>query len=182
MVVGCSPWGVGTSIITLQHHSGSAIAIPQLFKKSTPDLHRCKSVRVHPCAHSQHIKVLKLFIYMYYGCGMQSTGVLSLNHDITTSLGLAHTPIFQKWSPPGLQWLGNITRGWLCTVNNTKWNKDNKSVWRMDLPVDIEDTYDDRCEDEINKKDYQVDTGNRKSKGSMSVSSNLSMVRSFFKI
>ncbi len=27
-------------------------------------------------------------------------GVWSLNHDITTSFGLAHTPIFQNWSPP----------------------------------------------------------------------------------
>jgi hypothetical protein len=54
-------------------------------QKSTPDLHRHNSVRVDPYAHSQHIKVLKLFIYIYYGCGMQSTGVWSLNYDITTS-------------------------------------------------------------------------------------------------
>ncbi len=42
----------------------------------------------------------------------------------------------------------------------------------MDLPVDIDDTYDDRCEDEINKNDYQVTTGDRESESSMSVSSN----------
>ncbi len=33
----------------------------------------------------------------------------------------------------------------------------------MNLPVDIEDTDDDGCEDEIDKNDYQVDTGNRES-------------------
>jgi hypothetical protein len=52
-----------------------------------------------------------------------------------------------------------------------KWNKDNKSAWRMHLPVDIEDTYDDGCEDEIDKNDYQVDTGDREIESSMSVSS-----------
>ena len=30
---------------------------------------------------------------------MQSMGVWSLNHDITTSLGLSHTPIIQKSTP-----------------------------------------------------------------------------------
>ncbi len=30
---------------------------------------------------------------------MQSTGVWSLNHGITTSLRLSHTPIFQKSTP-----------------------------------------------------------------------------------
>ena len=82
---------------------------------------------------------------------MQSTGVWSLNHDIPTSLGLAHTPI---------------------VLSPTKWNKDNKGAWRMDLPVDIEDTYDDGCEDNINKNDYQVDTDDRESENSVSVSSN----------
>jgi len=41
----------------------------------------------------------------------------------------------------------------------------------MDLPGEIEDTYDDRCEDEIDKNDYQVDTGDSESESSMSVSS-----------
>ena len=46
-------------------------------------------------------------------------------------------------------------------------------AWRMDfLPVDIEDTYDDGCEDKIDKNDYQVDIGDRESESSMSVSSN----------
>ena len=58
-----------------------------------------------------------------------------------------------------------------CVLLPSKWNKDNEGAWRMDLPVDIEDTYDDRCEDEIDKNDYQVDTGDSESKSSMSVSS-----------
>ncbi len=43
-----------------------------------------------------------------------------------------------------------------CVLLPTKWNKDNKGAWRIHLPVDIEDTYDDGCEDEIDKNDYQV--------------------------
>ncbi len=52
----------------------------------------CNSVRVHPYAHPQHIKVIKHFVYIHYGCGMQSTGVPSLNHDL---FGLHLTPILQ---------------------------------------------------------------------------------------
>ncbi len=73
--------------------------IPIFLKLVTPDLHRLTHVRVHPYAHPQHIKVLELFLYIYYGCGMQSTGVWSLNHDIATSLGLSPTPIFLKPTP-----------------------------------------------------------------------------------
>jgi hypothetical protein len=38
--------------------------------------------------------VLKHFIYIQYGCGKQSAGVYSLNHDTTTSFGIHLTPIF----------------------------------------------------------------------------------------
>ncbi len=51
----------------------------------------------------------------------------------------------------------------------TKWNKDKEGAWRMDLPVDIEDTYDDGCEDEINKSDTQVETRDYESESSMIV-------------
>ncbi len=61
-----------------------------------PHLHRQNSVRVHPFAHPQYIKVLKHFVYTWFGCGMQSAGLWSLNHDLTTSLGLSHTPILPK--------------------------------------------------------------------------------------
>ncbi len=36
-----------------------------------------------PYAHPQHVKELKHFVNIWYGCGMQSKGVWSLNHDIT---------------------------------------------------------------------------------------------------
>ena len=53
----------------------------------------------------------------------------------------------------------------------TKWNKKKEGAWRMDLPVDIEDTYDDGGEDEINKSDPKVDTRDNERESSMSVSS-----------
>ncbi len=42
------------------------------------------------------MKVLKHFIYIQYGCGMQSAVVYSLNHDPTTSFGLRLPPLLQK--------------------------------------------------------------------------------------
>ena len=62
----------------------------------------------------------------------------------------------------------------------SKWNKDNEDAWWMDLPVDIEDTYDDGYEDRIDKNDYQLDTGDSERESSMSASSNQSMFWSFF--
>ena len=53
----------------------------------------------------------------------------------------------------------------------TKWNKDTEGAWKMDLPADIEDKYDDGHEDNINKSDSQVVTSNCESESSMSVSS-----------
>ena len=41
------------------------------------------------------MKVLKHFIYLQYGCGMQLTGLPSLNHDTTTSFG-STLPKFYK--------------------------------------------------------------------------------------
>jgi hypothetical protein len=45
------------------------------------------------------MKVLKHFLYIQYGCGMQSVVVYSLNHDTTTSFRLHLTPIFQNLAP-----------------------------------------------------------------------------------
>ncbi len=42
-------------------------------------------VRVHPNTFSQHMKVLKQVICMYYGCVMQIGDVYILNNDITMS-------------------------------------------------------------------------------------------------
>ncbi len=53
----------------------------------------------------------------------------------------------------------------------TKWNKDTKGAWRIDIPVDIEDKYDDGHEANINKSDSQLETSNCESESSMSVSS-----------
>jgi hypothetical protein len=56
-------------------------------------------IRVYPYAHPQHLKVLNHFVYIQYGCGMQSMGVGSLNYDITTSYRLSNTPFSLKVSP-----------------------------------------------------------------------------------
>ena len=71
----------------------------QNFPKFGPHLHRYNSVRVHPYAHPQHMKVLKHFVYFQNGCGRQSVVAYSLNHDTTTSFGLHLTPIFQNVAP-----------------------------------------------------------------------------------
>jgi hypothetical protein len=55
-------------------------------------------IRVYPYAHPQHLKVLNHFVYIQYGCGMQSMGVSILNHDTTTSYRLVHTPFFLKFT------------------------------------------------------------------------------------
>jgi len=56
--------------------------------------------------HPQHLKVFIHVVYIQYGCGMQSMGVCSLNHDTTTSYRLIHSPFFQKITPT-------------CTCNTT---------------------------------------------------------------
>ena len=60
----------------------------------------CNSLRVHPYAHPPRIKVLKHFIYIQYGCGMQSVVVPSLNHGSTISFGSILLLHFSKKSPP----------------------------------------------------------------------------------
>jgi len=69
------------------------------FPKFGPHLHRYNSVRVHPYAHPQHMKVLKQFLYIQYGCGMQLVVVYSLNHDTTMSFGIHLAPSFQNVAP-----------------------------------------------------------------------------------
>ena len=46
---------------------------------------------VDPCVHSHHIKVPKHFVYIQYGCGIQSEDCCSLNNDITISHQLRST-------------------------------------------------------------------------------------------
>ncbi len=50
-------------------------------------------------SHSQYIKLQKPSLYIWYGCGMMSMETCSVNHDITTSLRLSTSPIFQKNHP-----------------------------------------------------------------------------------
>ena len=59
------------------------------------------AIMIHPYTHPQHLKVLKHFVYIQYGCGMQSMEVFSLNHDTntTTSHRLGHTQFFLKLTP-----------------------------------------------------------------------------------
>ena len=57
------------------------------------------SVRVHPYAHPQHMKVLNHCIHIQYGFGMQSVVVYSLNHDTTMSFGPRLTLLFQHLVP-----------------------------------------------------------------------------------
>ncbi len=56
-------------------------------------------VRVCQYAQPQHKKVLKLIIYIQYGCGMQSAVVYSLNHDTTISFRLHQTSISHILAP-----------------------------------------------------------------------------------
>ena len=70
------------------------------FPKIHPHLHMYYGIRVYSYAHPQHLKVLKHFVYIQYGCGMQSKGVFSLYHDTATSYRLGHTPFSLK--PPPL--------------------------------------------------------------------------------
>ncbi len=67
--------------------------------KIHPHLHRRNSVRVHTCAHPQYSKALKHVLYIWYGCGMQSMGLWSLNHYLTTSLRLSYVPNLPKINP-----------------------------------------------------------------------------------
>jgi len=67
--------------------------------KFTPTCTCNTAIMMHPYAHPQYLKVLKHFVYIQYGCGMQSMGVCSLNHDLTTSYRLGHAPFFLKFTP-----------------------------------------------------------------------------------
>jgi len=53
--------------------------------KIYPLLNTYYDIMMHPYAHPQHLKVLQHFVYIQYGCGMQSMRVFSLNHDTALS-------------------------------------------------------------------------------------------------
>ena len=94
--MGCSQWWSTASTVT-PHHIW-APPYPN-FPKLGPHLHRYNSVRVHSYVHPQHMKTLNHFLYIQYGCGIQSVAVYSLNHDTIPSVGFHLTPIFQNMAP-----------------------------------------------------------------------------------
>ena len=52
---------------SLNHDLTTSLGLRQAlnFPKIHPHVHMWNSVRAHPCAHPQHMKVLKLFVYMW---------------------------------------------------------------------------------------------------------------------
>jgi len=76
------------------------LRLTPIFQYLPPPLHHHNFVRVHTNAFPQHMKVLKHFICMYYGCVMQSGVNYSLNNDTTTSFWLHLAPIFQNLAYP----------------------------------------------------------------------------------
>ena len=65
------------------------------------DNNGCINVRVAPYANTQHIKVPKYFVYIPYGCRIQSEACCGLNFDITTS-------------HPALRFTPNKTQAYHC--------------------------------------------------------------------
>jgi hypothetical protein len=97
MDVGCSKWWLTATTMTPQHNW--APPYPN-FPKFGPHLHMYNCERVHPYPHPQHMKVLNHFLYIQYGCGMQSEMVSSLNYDtIASYYGLHLTTNFQNLPP-----------------------------------------------------------------------------------
>jgi hypothetical protein len=89
-----------TGLWSLNHDLTTSLGltyVPNL-PKIYPHLHRCNSVRVHSCAHPHYIKVLIHFVETWFGCGMESTGLWSLNHDLTTvRMRAAAIQVFHLW-------------------------------------------------------------------------------------
>ena len=81
------------------HHNIIQARPYPILPKFHPHLQTYYSIRMHPYAHPQHLKVLKHFVYIQYGCGMQSMGVWSLNNDTATSYRLGHTPFYLNFTP-----------------------------------------------------------------------------------
>ncbi len=68
------------------------------FGPRLPQVQQCKSAHICPST-AYYMSVLKHFIYIQYGCAMQSAGVCSLKHDTTISFGLHLTPISPNLAP-----------------------------------------------------------------------------------
>jgi len=93
VVVGWSLWVWGFEAST---HN---ITQTQPYRKSTPHRTRHISVRVHPYAHPQHLKVLKCLVYiddMVRGCSLWGVGASAMTLQHHSDSAIAH--IFQN--PP----------------------------------------------------------------------------------
>ncbi len=86
---------------------------PFLAKIWPSPMHRYNSKRVHLYAHPQHMKVLKHFIYIQYGCGVQSAVVFGLSNVTTMTAFNSHTNPKLSKSRPTLseQWHGGRMQG-----------------------------------------------------------------------
>ena len=86
-------------VCSLNHDTTTSYRLSHtpFFLKLPPPAHVLHGIRVHPYAHPQHLKVLNHFVYIQYGCGIQSMGVCS---HTPTSYRLSHTPFFLKLPPP----------------------------------------------------------------------------------
>jgi hypothetical protein len=72
----------------------------QPYRKSTPHCKRHISIRVHPYAHPQHLKVLKCLVYiddMVRGCSLWGVGASAMTLQHHSDSVIAH--IFQKSTP-----------------------------------------------------------------------------------
>ena len=74
------------------HHNIIQARPYPFFPKTNPHLNNVFRHKGAPICPSTASQVLKHFVYIQYGCGMQSMGVFSLNHDIAKSYRLSHTP------------------------------------------------------------------------------------------
>jgi hypothetical protein len=96
---GCGMQSMG--VFSLNHDTTTSFRLghTQFHLKFTPTCTHFTAVRMHSHAHSQHLKVIKHFVYIQYGCGMQLMGVWSLNNDAITSYRLGHTSFPLKFTP-----------------------------------------------------------------------------------
>jgi len=97
---GCGMQSVVAYSLNHDTHNNVILASPYpIFPKFSSHRQRYNSVMVHPYAHPQHMKLLNHFIYIHYGCEMQSAVAHSVNHDTTMSFRLNLTRISQNLSP-----------------------------------------------------------------------------------
>ena len=88
-------------VYSLNHTTTSfGLHLTPIFQNLAPTCTDNSVQRVHPYAHSQHMKVLKHVVSFQNGCGRQSVVAYSLNHDTTMSYGPRLTTIFQNLAPP----------------------------------------------------------------------------------